>query len=311
MLFRSELAFEDYKAGTKYADIAAKYGVSLSTVQRWATRYWKAVVDKPPKPPKTVKNKDTKGAKTTKARKPKWTPEQAAKDAMQRDVPITKSAFATKEERALAKKLKRRVPPELKKNPGPPYGSQNAKGNTGGKGGPYGNQNGKGHGAPYRSHNALKTGEYATIWLDMLSDKEQTLMDSISPDPLAQYDEEIKLLTIRERRMLDNIRDLKEKESALVEVTVAVSENGSAQQKMQTKPRKLLTDKLVAAEDALTRVQEKKLRAIGEKHRIMKELGRYENGDVTQVSVMRDMTEEELRNLAKLAGEDNRQPGEG
>lgn len=35
-------AYLDYKAGVKYKDIAAKYGVSLSTVKSWAVRYWKA-----------------------------------------------------------------------------------------------------------------------------------------------------------------------------------------------------------------------------------------------------------------------------
>jgi uncharacterized protein YjcR len=34
-------AYEDYKAGVKYKDIAEKYGVSLSAVKSWATRYWK------------------------------------------------------------------------------------------------------------------------------------------------------------------------------------------------------------------------------------------------------------------------------
>lgn len=34
-------AFKDYKAGMKYKDIAEKYGVSLSAVKSWATRYWK------------------------------------------------------------------------------------------------------------------------------------------------------------------------------------------------------------------------------------------------------------------------------
>ena len=34
-------AFEDYKKGMKYKEIAEKYGVSLSAVKSWASRYWK------------------------------------------------------------------------------------------------------------------------------------------------------------------------------------------------------------------------------------------------------------------------------
>jgi len=36
-----EKAFEDYKNGVKYKEIAEKYKVSLSTVKSWAVRYWK------------------------------------------------------------------------------------------------------------------------------------------------------------------------------------------------------------------------------------------------------------------------------
>ena len=36
-----ELAFEDYKKGLKYKEIAEKYGVSVSAVKSWASRYWK------------------------------------------------------------------------------------------------------------------------------------------------------------------------------------------------------------------------------------------------------------------------------
>lgn len=36
-----EKAFQDYQNGMKYKEIAEKYGVSLSAVKSWATRYWK------------------------------------------------------------------------------------------------------------------------------------------------------------------------------------------------------------------------------------------------------------------------------
>lgn len=38
---KHELAFEDYKKGLKYKEIAVKYGVSVSAVKSWASRYWK------------------------------------------------------------------------------------------------------------------------------------------------------------------------------------------------------------------------------------------------------------------------------
>lgn len=36
-----ELAFEDWKHGMKYKEIADKYTVSLNTVKSWASRKWK------------------------------------------------------------------------------------------------------------------------------------------------------------------------------------------------------------------------------------------------------------------------------
>jgi len=39
---KHELAYEDYLAGIKRKDIAAKYGVSLNTVKSWHSRHWKS-----------------------------------------------------------------------------------------------------------------------------------------------------------------------------------------------------------------------------------------------------------------------------
>lgn len=41
-----KLAFEDYKQGMKYKDIALKYNVKLSTIKTWASRYWKKLQPK-------------------------------------------------------------------------------------------------------------------------------------------------------------------------------------------------------------------------------------------------------------------------
>ena len=38
---KKQQAFEDWKNGMKYKEIADKYGISLSTVKSWAVRYWK------------------------------------------------------------------------------------------------------------------------------------------------------------------------------------------------------------------------------------------------------------------------------
>ncbi|CBL92240.1 phage terminase small subunit [Leuconostoc gasicomitatum] len=59
-----EEAEQDYLSGLKYKDIADKYGVSISTVKSWKSRYWNS--DK-------VATKDKKVAKVAKVAKPKPT----------------------------------------------------------------------------------------------------------------------------------------------------------------------------------------------------------------------------------------------
>ncbi|MGM0238411.1 phage terminase small subunit [Enterococcus sp. AZ103] len=75
---------------------------------------------------------------------------------------------------------------------GAPLGNENAKGNSGG-------------GASEGNSNALKTGEYETIFLDYLSVEEREIYSSLSEDPLFILNEEIRLLKIRQRRMMMRI----------------------------------------------------------------------------------------------------------
>ena len=79
-------------------------------------------------------------------------------------------------------------------------GNQNAKGNKGGTGAKTGNKN------------ALTTGEYETILYDVLSKEEQSLYKKLEiQDKKNVLQEEFKILTIRELRILKRIKELKDK----------------------------------------------------------------------------------------------------
>lgn len=201
------------------------------------------------------------------------------------------------QEKVLERNLKRRVPPELRKTKGPPYGSQNAKGNRGGKGGPVGNRNAAGHGAPKGSQNALKTGEYATIWVDTLSPKERQILKMAPPDTLTQIEDNIKLLMIRQRRMLENIDNLKAtKVLAEYEDYIVPDKSGKQSQgflKSRKRYTKLHIDKIIAAEDALTRVQEKLTKAIEAKQRIVKDMKEEQAGHLEDDIVLIKLPEKE------------------
>ena len=135
-------AFEDYKKGMKYKEIAEKYGVSLSAVKSWASRYWK------------------KGGCNQSGKK---------------------------------------LQPKKKK--------------VATKGAQPGNKNAVGHGGtgPPGNKNALKTGEFETLFFHTLDPEEKQLIDTMPTDKESLLLHEIMLLTVRERRMLQRIERSEER----------------------------------------------------------------------------------------------------
>lgn len=89
----------------------------------------------------------------------------------------------------------------------------NGKSNVTNQGGaPIGNQNAKGNkgnsraSPPVGNKNALKTGEYETIFFETLSDEEKDIYSSLNDDPSFVLSEEIRLLKIRQFRMMKRIQ---------------------------------------------------------------------------------------------------------
>jgi uncharacterized protein YjcR len=162
---------------------------------------------------------------------------------------------------------------------GAPKGSKNALGNRGGNGGPIGNKK------------AVSTGEFESIWMDTLEEDEQELARQVETDPVRQADEAITLLSIRERRMLQRIQNLRnalsEKQRKVIQERIAVKdvqtihdEKTGTSKSVVVPMEKLVTtkieesdirviDDLLRLEEALTRVQDKKLKAIDLKNRFV------------------------------------------
>lgn len=202
-------AFEDYKNGMKYKEIAEKYGVSLSAVKSWAARYWK----------KDGCNKNKKSCNQKK------------------------------------KKVATR---------GAPVGNQNAVGNLGG--------------APQQNKNAVKTGEFETIFFDSLDPEEKKIISMVQPDKEQLLLQEIQLLTVRERRMLKRIDNLnqsggipiQESEEISVPSGMTVVEYTSGIEKgnpTNLKKYQGVLGQIQSIEDALTRVQARRQRAIEALHK--------------------------------------------
>lgn len=164
---------------------------------------------------------------------------------------------------------------------------------------------GAGGGAPQRNTNAVKTGEFQSIWMDALTPEQVEILDRINLDPVQQADEEIRLFTWREREMMLRIRDLKdgltEKQRRVLQQRVTTKEpvqvhdDKSGKQKMMVIPRdELVTteieeteyraiEDILSLEEALTRVQDKKLKAIQLKAQLLSNGG----GPEKQITVRR------------------------
>jgi len=166
-----------------------------------------------------------------------------------------------------------------KRRAGAPEKNQNAKGNTGGDGG------------PPRNKKALKTGEHETIWLDALDDHERDLLERVAIDPQLLLDEEIRLFAIRERRMMLRIRNLmngltdkqkrvlQERKTVKEPIDVYDDKSGVTRTVIHAQETLVTTqveeiemrviDDIINLEEALTRIQDKKLKALDLKHRIV------------------------------------------
>lgn len=176
---------------------------------------------------------------------------------------------------------------------GAPKGNKNAKGNRGGA--PPGNKraigNKGGLGGPVGNKKAVTTGEFETIWMDALEEDEQDLIGLIDTDPIQQADEMIYLLTIRERRMLQRIQrlmnGLTEKQRRVlnelkaikdvmtvhdektgISKSVPITRNEMVETQVEETEYRTIDD-IIKLEEALTRVQNQKIKAIELKSRMV------------------------------------------
>lgn len=125
-------------------------------------------------------------------------------------------------------------------------------------------------GAPKGNKNALTTGEFETLLFDSLNEEEKKLVQRVPQDKSDLLLQEIRLLTVRERRMLQRIESIK---NAVDHFADGTSADGMTLVKRQTDLDKDMCEyqgklgQIQAIEEALTRVQGKKQRAIEALHR--------------------------------------------
>ena len=155
---------------------------------------------------------------------------------------------------------------------GAPPGNKNAKGNKGGS-------------PPKGNKNAIKTGEYETIFADMLSDEEKDIYSNMNDDPFFILNDEIRLLKVRQFRMMKRIKEaekgLNDEEVERLQQLRKVKEPSVIDGKMVTVKREVLKDvqvtrktfrkldDILAIEEALTRISNQLTKAIKQQNALL------------------------------------------
>lgn len=138
-------------------------------------------------------------------------------------------------------------------------GNKNAVGNKGGPGAEKGNKR------------ALTTGEYETIMTKVLSDEERNIYDGLQINNKKQcIEEEYKMLTIREYRILKRIKTIQDKEKDMnIERIVKRQYNSNSSNETETVTEAInIITPLQKLEDSLTRVQEAKRKCLDSIHKM-------------------------------------------
>lgn len=144
------------------------------------------------------------------------------------------------------------------------------------KGGQPGNKNATG---PPGNKNAIKTGEFETLFFDALNPDEKRLIELVQPDKEQLLLQEIQLLTVRERRMMQRIETLRsiEEQSETDEddlykvpsgMSIVKYKTGIEKGKItQLKESDGILGQIQSIEDALTRVQARRQKSIEMLHK--------------------------------------------
>lgn len=166
------------------------------------------------------------------------------------------------------------------KKAGAPHGNKNAAGNTGGP--------------TAKNKNAIVTGEFESIWEDMLGDDERSLLHAVNTEEMAQVDQEIRMLELRERRMLKRIKELQDGQDIVASNVQKSNMNNKQVGKHQgtTIETEPAVNRILRIEESLTRIQDKKLKLIEERRKLKEIAG----------ETMPD-TSEYLRALEKAAND--------
>ncbi len=138
---------------------------------------------------------------------------------------------------------------------------------------------GKSRGAPKGNKYAVTTGEHETLHLSALPPAQQALYSSLDTSPKSQHENEVRLLSVREHRILLRITaaELSETDAQdgmeTASLTTHKGWNVKGKVDFAVEERRPILEKIMRLEDALTRVQSLKSTAIERLRSALKEEG--------------------------------------
>lgn len=188
-----------------------------------------------------------------------------------------KKKDATKEKKQL-QPTKDKLQP--KKPRGAPKGSKNALGNKGG-------------GAPLGNKNNYKHGLYETVYWDTLDDEEMEMIESMHYEEERLLQEQIALMSVRERRLMKSIQEKKNTKGGLaldsvISRSLEIKGNiikGEKQKQTETTTKTISTFEVIQKlESELTRVQARKTRCIEALSKIRLEKQKLESDTENEIA---------------------------
>ncbi len=143
-----------------------------------------------------------------------------------------------------------------------------------------GNKHAKGHGPGFGNKNALKHGLYETLKYSCFTEDEKLLMQSAPTNELEYYQQMIVECEVREKRMYTRLEELQSNlrsqydDGMMPEGSVEMTMHSVG--KMVTKTSRSIYTAIIATEEALTRIQDKKRAAVDGWTRAKRDLARLE-----------------------------------
>lgn len=192
------------------------------------------------------------------------------------------------------------IPKELRKRK-----KCGAKTRSGGTCGRWGMKNGRcsRHGGKnvtkYYKKGADPVGDKETIWFDLITEEEEQFLETLKLDAETSLNEELKLITIRERRMMQRINALTEQAFIVVSKTKEHEKGdilqGSIDKVKTTEYAESTLTQIQKIEEALTKVQEKKAKLIDLKLKVQE----VEEGDQGALETLVKVLRSSKKRIAK------------